>query len=119
MANINQSLSELGELDGAMAVALVDYSSGMLMGSHGGGLDLDLAAAGNTEVVKAKLETMNLLGLKSDLKDILITLSDQFHLIRPLANDSQVFIYYVLDSKRANLALARKKLEIVESKLEM
>ena len=117
MSTIEQSLESLMKLDGALATAIVDYSSGMLMGSMGGGIDLDLAAAGNTEVVKAKVATMKMLSLKSSLVDILITLSDQFHLIRPLKRDAQVFIYYVLDAEKANLALARKKLEIVEQDL--
>jgi len=120
MATIDQSLSTLMDLDGAKAAALVDYSSGMLMGSMGGGLDLDLAAAGNTEVVKSKMETMKMLGLTdSKITDILITLTDQFHIIRPLEKDAQVFLYYVLDNKKANLAMARKKLQIVEEDLAM
>ena len=85
MAKIDHSLAELMELDGAKAVAIVDYSSGMLMGSMGGGLDLDTAAAGNTEVVKAKIKTLKMLGLtNTKITDILITLTDQFHIIRPL-----------------------------------
>ena len=121
MATINESLSALMELDGAKAVALVDYSSGMLMGSQGGGIDLNLAAAGNTEVIKAKMSTMKLLGLPSGIKivDILISLTDQYHLIRPLQKHSKVFLYYVLDLSKANLALARAKLELVEKDLEL
>lgn len=121
MATIDESLSALMELDGAKAVALVDYGSGMLMGSQGGGLDLNLAAAGNTEVIKAKMATMKMLGLPAGTKitDILISLTDQYHLIRPLNKDAQVFLYYVLDLKKSNLALARRKLELVEAALEL
>lgn len=118
MAKIDHLLTELMELDGAKAVAIVDYSSGMLMGSMGGGLDLDMAAAGNTEVIKAKIKTMKMMGLtNTKIIDIIITLTDQFHIIRPLDKDSQVFLYYVLNSKKANLAMARKKLQIVEASL--
>ena len=58
MANLKDSLTELMTIDGAQVVALVDASSGMLLGSLGSGIDVDAAAAGNTEVVRAKLKTM-------------------------------------------------------------
>jgi hypothetical protein len=58
MANLNESLQDLMTLDGAMCAAVVDYNSGMLLGSIGSGVDLELAAAGNTEVVRAKMKTM-------------------------------------------------------------
>lgn len=48
-------LNQLMQPEGAMCAALVDYNSGMLLESVGSGLDLELAAAGNTEVVRAKM----------------------------------------------------------------
>lgn len=119
MSDINEALNELMTCDGAVAAAIVDYNSGMLMGSIGDALDLELAAAGNTEVVRAKMKTMDMLGLSGNIKDILITLDDQFHLIRPLSVDAEVFIYFVLMSNKANLALARRKLELVEGDLDI
>ncbi|GGM15213.1 hypothetical protein ACFQDN_07990 [Pseudomonas asuensis] len=119
MANIEQSLSELLNLDGALAAALVDHSSGMLLGSVGSGVDLELAAGGNTEVIRAKYKTMKMLGLDDSIEDILITLTKQYHLIRPLSNSNDLFVYYVLDRSRANLALARRKLQAVEGILEV
>lgn len=56
MSNIKESLNALMEIDGALGTALVDYESGMVLGTEGGGVDLELAGAGNTEVVKAKME---------------------------------------------------------------
>ena len=40
MANLKQSLEELMTLDGAQAVSLVDYNSGMLLGEGGSGIDM-------------------------------------------------------------------------------
>ena len=117
MPNIDVVVSELLQVDGAMAAAVVDYSSGMLLGGSGSGVDLEVAAAGNTEVVRAKMKTIQLLGLQSDIQDILITLTDQFHLIRPTQKQDGLFIYFVLDSQRANLALARIQLKNAEAKL--
>ena len=110
MATINQSLEELLTLDGALCAALVDSNSGMMLGSAGMGLDLEAASAGNTEVVRSKLKTINLLKLNDHIEDILITLGRQYHLIRPLSNKPEIFIYYVLDKKKSNLALARLKI---------
>ena len=119
MANLNDSLNDLMSLDGAMCAAVVDYNSGMMLGSVGTGVDLELAAAGNTEVVRAKMKTMKALGLNDNIEDILITLGKQYHLIRPSQRLSGIFVYYVLDNSRANLALARRKVADVESKMTM
>ena len=119
MANLNESLQDLMSLDGAMCAAVVDYNSGMMLGSIGTGVDLELAAAGNTEVVRAKMKTMKALGLNDTIEDMLITLGKQYHIIRPSAKLAGIFIYYVLDSSRANLALARRKINDVEAKMTM
>ena len=119
MSNINESLASLLTVDGAMLVALVDSSTGMLLGEAGSGLDLETAAAGNTEVVRAKLRTVKSLGLNDTIDDILITLTTQFHIIRPLAKTPEVFIYFVLDRAKANLALARIKAKEIDAQLAL
>lgn len=118
MSTINQSLDELLEQDGALCAAIVDSSSGMMLGSAGSGVDLEVAAAGNTEVVRAKLKTMRSLGLNDVIEDILITLGKQYHLIRPMPRKEGVFIYFVLDKAKSNLALSRRKLQDVEKELQ-
>ncbi|MDO9436911.1 hypothetical protein [Hydrogenophaga sp.] len=102
-------LNELMQTEGAMCAALVDYNSGMLLESVGSGVDLELAAAGNTEVVRAKLKTMKSLNLNAKIEDILISLDTQYHIIRPVEKHQGLFIYYVLDRSRSNLAMARRK----------
>jgi len=117
MSDIKASLSELMDIDGALGTCIVDYSSGMLLGSDGGGVDLDLAAAGNSEVVKAKMNTMKSLGIKGGIEDILITLDAQLHIIRPSMENEGLFVYLVLDKAKSNLALARRKVASIESAL--
>ena len=119
MGNLAQSLEELLQIDGALAVAVVDSNSGMVLGKAGGGLDLDVAGAGNTEVVRAKMKTMKSLGLKDAIEDILITLTKQYHIIRPMAERPGVFIYLVLDKAKSSLALARLKTAEIESGLSL
>jgi predicted regulator of Ras-like GTPase activity (Roadblock/LC7/MglB family) len=118
MANINEGLAKLLEVDGAMCAAVVDANSGMLLGKAGSGVDLDLAAAGNTEVVRAKMKTMKSLGLNDSIEDILITLGKQYHIIRPVPAKAGLFIYLVLDKGKSNLALARRAVQDVEGTLQ-
>jgi hypothetical protein len=120
--NIETALKEAMSIDGALGAALVDWESGMPLGTLGGGkyLDLDLASAGNTEVVKAKMRTLESLRLNDQVEDILITLSQQYHLIRLLKNSSgaqALFIYLALDRSKANLALARHHLKRIEGEV--
>lgn len=124
MANTEAALKEaITSIDGALGAALVDYTSGMALGTVGGGKDLDLtvAAAGNTDVVRAKVRTMELLGLKDEIEDILITLGGQYHLIRLLKGRSNngLFLYLALDKTRANLAMARHQLSKIETELDV
>lgn len=119
--DIDTALKAAMEIDGAVGVALVDYESGMALGTMGGGrdLNLELAAAGNTEVIRAKMRTMASLQLGDEIEDILITLGKQYHLIRLLssARSGSLFLYLALDRQRANLAMARHELRRVEADL--
>jgi hypothetical protein len=117
MSTINQGMQELLALDGAVCAALVDSSSGMILGQAGTGIDMEVAAAGNTEVVRAKLKTMRGLGLNDVIEDILITLGKQYHIIRPMARKEGLFLYIVLDKAKSNLALARRKVADIEKDL--
>lgn len=119
MSNINETLAQLLTTDGAMAAAIVDSGSGMLLGSAGSGLDLDVAAAGNTEVMRAKHKTMRALQLNDTIDDMLITLTTQYHIIRPLASNPEVFIYLVLDKAKSNLALARINTKTADAALSL
>ncbi|MET9730517.1 hypothetical protein ABZZ79_07600 [Streptomyces sp. NPDC006458] len=124
MASVEVSLKELMTgIEGALGAAVVDYTSGMALGTLGGGKDLDLmvAAAGNTDVVRAKVRTMEHLGLQSEIEDILITLGGQYHLIRLVKgrNGNGLFLYLVIDKARSNLAMARHQLKRVEEQLEV
>ena len=122
--NIEAALKEAMNIDGAVGASLVDWESGMSLGAVGGGkyLDLDVAAAGNTEVIRAKMRTMESLRLDDTIEDILITLTKQYHLIRLLKssrNEQGLFLYLVLDRQKANLALARHNLKRIEAEISL
>ncbi|MEW1748671.1 hypothetical protein ACIQU1_09700 [Streptomyces angustmyceticus] len=124
MAQLESALADaMSTIEGAVGVALVDYTSGMALATLGDkqALDLNVAAAGNTDVVRAKMRTMEMLELQGAIEDMLITLTAQYHIIRPVTgkSGSGLFLYLVLDRKRANLALARLRLARLESDLEV
>jgi hypothetical protein len=116
LASLKESLQRLSDMDGFVGGCVVDANSGMMLGSEGGGgaINLDVAAAGNTEVMRAERKTLTALGMKEEIEDVLITLGKQYHLLRPLAQQDGLFLYLVLDKSRSNLALARHTLSEVE-----
>jgi hypothetical protein len=121
--DIETALKSAMEIVGAVGAAIVDAESGMMLGSIGGGRDLDLevASAGNTEVVRAQLRVMAMLDMQDGLEDLLITLGRQYHLIRVLdtGDAGTLFAYLALDRGRANLALARHQLRQIERVLTL
>ncbi|MDY7101414.1 MAG: hypothetical protein S0880_09530 [Actinomycetota bacterium] len=123
MSDIAISLKEAMTITGAIGAALVDYDSGMTLGTAGGAPDLDLevAAAGNTEVVRAKMHTMRELGINETIEDILLTLGTQYHLIRPVRSHKGkgLFLYLALRKEQANLAMARRQLMLIEEQLSL
>ena len=117
--NYDNAVSQMLNVDGALAAAVVDFDSGMLLAGGGSAaIDLEIAAAGNTEVVRAKMKTMEMLGLKDEIEDILISLGRQYQLIRPLQRHNGLFLYTVLDKSKSNLALARRSLVDVEREMD-
>ena len=120
MANAKESLPRLLEIDGCLGACIVDSNSGMTLGSTGGSVvDLEVAAAGNTEVVRAKRKTMKALNLHDAIEDMLITLGKAYHMIRPLHSNDALFIYLVLDKQRGNLAMSRHQLANIEKELSI
>ena len=112
------SLDVLNDIDGFIAAALVDSESGLAMATLGSGIDLELAAAGNTEVLRSKRKVAAALGLNENIEDILITLSKQYHLLRPLVLNDNLFLYFVFDFLNSMFAVARQNQNGNETELE-
>jgi predicted regulator of Ras-like GTPase activity (Roadblock/LC7/MglB family) len=118
MSNVKEIIEQIvSTIDGAMVAALVDADSGMILGSAGSGLDIELAAAGNCDVVRAKLKIMKSLNLNDTIEDMLITLGKQYHILRPTEKYEAMFIYVVLEKSKANLGLARRQVLVLERQL--
>ncbi len=120
MSSLDQSIQDLLSIEGATGAAIVDLGSGMALASGGNpGFSLDVAAAGNANVIRAKLRTMSDLEVSDEIDDILITLGRQYHLINVTNDDTTkgLFVYLVLNRSTANLALARHKLKLVANSM--
>ena len=98
---------------GFIAVSVTEVRSGVSYGSESvdPSFDPNLASAYNLEVVKAKMNALRVLGLegKEKIEDILITLTNQIHVI-DVAPNGTYFIYLVVDSSKANLGITRSLL---------
>ena len=113
-------ISDTSAIAGFIGACLVDSESGLMLASEGGGrIDLEAASALNTQVVKAKLQAIETLGLNDGIEDILITLGKQVHLIRPLEKAPAMFLYVALDKKAANLGMARLQVKRIEASLDV
>jgi predicted regulator of Ras-like GTPase activity (Roadblock/LC7/MglB family) len=111
-------ISATSEIAGFIGSCLVDGESGLMLASEGGGkIDLEAAAALNTQVIKANLKAIETLGLNDGIDDILITLGKQLHLIRPLEKAPTTFLYVALEREAANLGMARLQVKNVEGTL--
>ena len=113
MTSAKQAVKEiLDELPTLLAVAVVETETGMPLASHSNLADFDIetAAAYNTEVVKQKLRAVQALKLNQTVQDILLTLTDQLHLLK-LSADGGKFIYLAVNAADTNLAMARQVLK--------
>ncbi|WP_306215696.1 hypothetical protein [Actinoplanes sp. RD1] len=123
MADIDTALRDAMSIDGAIGVALVDVSSGLTLGVAGDpDRDMSIAAAGNTDVVRAEVRTLQMIGIEDGIEDILMTLGTEYHLLRPLRSTrggDSLFLYVALVKSRANLGLARHQLRRIEASLDI
>ena len=112
MANEKTLLEIINKIEvdvgGMIAAAAVDLESGMTLAAKSNRADFDLsvASAYNSELVKQKLKIMQALNLKATLEDMLLTLSDQLHLIKMLPRGGS-FLYLAADRAGTNLAILR------------
>jgi hypothetical protein len=118
--SVQEALDEVMNIDGAVGAAIVDYENGMTLGTIGGrGLDMELAGAGNTEVVRSERNIIHDLELEDDIQDLLISLNNSYHLIRMCKHQEDVFIYLVIDRSDGNLGLARRSIDGIDERLEL
>jgi predicted regulator of Ras-like GTPase activity (Roadblock/LC7/MglB family) len=107
--SLESVLEKLLSFDGAMCVALVDSETGMILGKAGDGVDIDLAAAGASGILRARLASIKALGGEDHIEDVLISLTSQVQIIHPLPRNPSIFTYLIGDKAKSSLAMARFK----------
>jgi predicted regulator of Ras-like GTPase activity (Roadblock/LC7/MglB family) len=95
------------DASGFIAASLVDLDSGMTLAVKSARSDFDLTAASayNSELVKQKLKIAKTLGLSGTVEDMLITLTDQIHLVKVVGPNT--FLYLAVDRRQSNLGIVR------------
>jgi predicted regulator of Ras-like GTPase activity (Roadblock/LC7/MglB family) len=105
---LNETLEKIAnDTSGFIAASLVDLDSGMTLAIKTSRTEFDLTAASayNSELVKQKLKIMRTLGLSGNIEDMLITLTDQIHLVKLIGQNT--FLHLAVDKKQSNLAIVR------------
>jgi predicted regulator of Ras-like GTPase activity (Roadblock/LC7/MglB family) len=102
-------LEGLLSFDGAMCVAVVDSETGMILGKAGSGVEIDLAAAGASVILRARLASIKALGSDEKIDDVLISTTSQVQIIHPLPDNPSIFTYLIGDKTKSSLAMARYK----------
>ncbi|HEX7835644.1 MAG TPA: hypothetical protein VF479_09280, partial [Pseudolysinimonas sp.] len=102
-------LATLLSFDGAMCVAVVDSETGMVLGKAGSGVEVDLAAAGASGILRARLASIKALGSDEKIDDVLISTTTQVQIIHPLPDKPSIFTYLIGDKSKSSLAMARYK----------
>jgi len=95
------------DASGFIAASLVDLESGMTLAVRTVRSDFDLTAASayNSELVKQKLKIMGSLNLSGGIDDMIISLTEQIHLIKLVTPST--FLYLAVDKSQSNLAIVR------------
>jgi predicted regulator of Ras-like GTPase activity (Roadblock/LC7/MglB family) len=107
--SLEEVLQKLLSFDGAMCVAVVDSETGMILGKAGSGVEMDLAAAGASVILRARLASMKAMGGDEQIDDVLISLTSQVQIIHPLPQSPTIFTYLIGDKSKSSLAMARYK----------
>jgi hypothetical protein len=107
--SLEQVLETLLSFDGALCVAVVDSETGMILGHAGSGVDIDLAAAGASVILRARLASLKAMGNAEKIDDVLISLTSQVQIIHPLPKNPSIFTYLIGDKSKSSLAMARYK----------
>ncbi|GAA4672790.1 hypothetical protein GCM10023347_28530 [Streptomyces chumphonensis] len=129
MSGIDECLLAAMGLSGARGAAVVDWTSGLALGTIGSAVsgDHEVTAADTAELARTAAEQVTLAETarpgapaatdapgppEPAVEDLIITTRDGYHLLRfvETAFDSSVFLHLWLDRRDGNLALARIRL---------
>ena len=119
---VGAKLQDLLEIEGVSTVALVDRESRASLAVAGDTKEFDLQrlAAGCAKELSEQQAMLNNLGLESEeIEGLLFSLTDHFHMIQPIRDDSGrgLFVLVVSDKTVDNLAMTRFKVAKFEREI--
>lgn len=130
MPGIDECLFEAMALPGARGASLVDWTSGLALGTAGDSPvgDHETTAAETAELARAAAEYESFAAGPDDdpgtpkgppVEDLILTTRNGYHVLRfvETAFDSSVFLHLWLDRAEGNLALARIRLRDLAERL--
>ncbi|MFF9674034.1 hypothetical protein ACF1GS_20450 [Streptomyces eurythermus] len=124
MPGIDECLLEAMRLPGARGAALVDWTSGLALGTVGEapGGDHETSAAEAAELARLAAEHGTFAATRAGLppvEDLIVSNGDSYHLLRfvDTSFDSSVFLHLWLGREEGNLALARIRLGEMAARL--
>ncbi|WP_329279486.1 hypothetical protein [Streptomyces sp. NBC_00691] len=126
MPGIDECLLEAMALPGARGASLVDWTSGLALGTAGDSPvgDHETTAAETAELARAAAEFDSFAagedpGDEPPVEDLIVTTRAGYHVLRFVETsfDSSVFLHLWLDRDTGNLALARMRLRDLAERL--
>jgi hypothetical protein len=120
---IEDCLRQVMAIRGALGASLIEYTSGMVLGSAGRGPndDHDVTAAGATRVIRSTVGSgaFASVGRPSHIEDITITAHNGYHLIHVMRTgfDARLVLYVWLDRELGNLAMTLRSLRSITGQL--
>ncbi|MEE1816642.1 hypothetical protein ACWEPZ_07745 [Streptomyces sp. NPDC004288] len=125
MPGIDECLLEAMALPGARGASLVDWTSGLALGTAGASPvgDHETTAAETAEIARsaAEFDSFTTEGDSEGppVEDLIVTTRSGYHVLRfvQTAFDSSVFLHLWLDRDAGNLALARLRLRDLAERL--
>ncbi|MCW7542038.1 hypothetical protein OOT46_30030 [Aquabacterium sp. A7-Y] len=111
---LERTLEQLMSVEGMLGCCVVDGGSGLVLAGRtaadASDLNLELAAATQTEVMKAHRRAARETQPADRIDEIIVTQSRRHQVLRTVAAHAELFLLAVLDKQRTNLALARFKI---------
>ncbi|MEU5219142.1 hypothetical protein AB0G79_23500 [Streptomyces sp. NPDC020807] len=125
MPGIDECLMEAMTLPGARGASLVDWTSGLALGTAGESPvgDHETTAAETAELARSAAEFDSFTKGDGDpgppVEDLIVTTRGGYHVLRFVETsfDSSVFLHLWLDRDTGNLALARIRLQDLAERL--
>lgn len=80
--------------------------------------DIELISAYNLDVVRTKLYALEVIGINSALKDVIINLDTEVHIVN-VSENKKYFIYLAIDGENIELEAVKKILKSYKDKFDL